>query len=59
MPFRPFDLDRRAFFTLTLTGAAAASFGASPLRAQSRAETLILVQERLPQVAIAARHSCL
>jgi peptide/nickel transport system substrate-binding protein len=49
MPVHPFDFDRREFLGLTLAGAAAASFGASSeVAAQSRAETLLLVQELGP-----------
>jgi peptide/nickel transport system substrate-binding protein len=49
MPVHPFDLDRREFLALTLAGATAASFGAGrPASAQSRAETLLLVQELGP-----------
>jgi peptide/nickel transport system substrate-binding protein len=46
MPFR--DLDRREFLVLTLAGAASAPFGGIPAAAQSRTETLILVQELGP-----------
>jgi peptide/nickel transport system substrate-binding protein len=46
MPFT--DLDRREFLALTLAGAASAPFGGIPAAAQSRTETLILVQELGP-----------
>ena len=42
------DLDRREFLALTLAGAASAPFGGIPAAAQSRTETLILVQELGP-----------
>ncbi len=48
MPVRPFDLDRREFLAFTLAGAASAPFGGIPAAAQSRTETLILVQELGP-----------
>jgi peptide/nickel transport system substrate-binding protein len=49
MPVHSHDLDRRGFLGLTLVGAAAASFGTSgPASGQSRAETLLVVQELGP-----------
>jgi hypothetical protein len=51
------DLDRCEFLAATLAGAAAVSFGASPIAAQSRAETLILVQELGPNSLRHARVS--
>jgi peptide/nickel transport system substrate-binding protein len=42
------DLDRREFLALTIAGAASAPFGGMPAAAQSRTETLILVQELGP-----------
>ena len=48
MPTFPGYLDRRAFLQSTLAAAAACSFRASPAFAQSRAETLLVVQELGP-----------
>ena len=48
MPAYRLDPDRREFLALTLAGAALGSFGSGPASAQSRAETLLLVQELGP-----------
>jgi peptide/nickel transport system substrate-binding protein len=48
MPAYRRDPDRREFLALTLAGAALGSFGSGPAWAQSRAETLLLVQELGP-----------
>jgi peptide/nickel transport system substrate-binding protein len=48
MPAYRLDPDRREFLALTLAGAAHGSFGSGPASAQSRAETLLLVQELGP-----------
>src|SRR5437870_13757997 len=48
MPVYRFDPDRREFLALTLAGAALGPFGSGPVFAQSRAETLLVVQELGP-----------
>src|SRR5712671_7082811 len=48
MPAYRLDPDRREFLALTLAGAALGPFGSGPVFAQSRAETLLLVQELGP-----------
>ncbi len=48
MPFCPGDFDRRAFLKSTLAAGAAWSLRSSPALAQSRSETLLLVQELGP-----------
>jgi peptide/nickel transport system substrate-binding protein len=48
MPVYRLDPDRREFLAFTLAGAALGSFGSGPASAQSRAETLLLLQELGP-----------
>lgn len=48
MSVSPFFLNRRHFLQTTLAGASVAAFGTSDVEAQARAETLLVVQELVP-----------